>query len=92
MADGFKWPTDVYGNRKSVSHFSDFEKVRYQIYLARIETTNAGVRDIDAELLYLQNWNCYFFALTQAEDFDPEALKYLQMEMVRLFKERVGWN
>lgn len=91
MAD-FKWPLDDFGNRRSIPHFSDIDKVRYQVHLARVECTLQGDRHIREEILYLQNWSMYFHALTQHGEFDPEALKFMQMEIVRLFKEKDGWH
>ncbi len=90
--DEFKWPIDEWSNRKSISDFSDIEKVKYQVYLARVESTLEGKRHIGEEILYLQQWSFYFNLLTLAGDFDPEALKYLQLEIIRLFKERYGWH
>lgn len=86
------WPKDQEGNRKSISVFSDLEKVRYQIYMARLECTLEGVRYINEEILYLHNWYIYFEMLTKTGEFDPECLKYLHLEIVRLYKERTGWN
>jgi hypothetical protein len=88
----YNWPKDERGNRKSISDFSDIEKVRYQVYMARLECTLDGDRYIGEEILYLHNWYCYFDLLTKAGDFDPESLKYLHLEIVRLYKERVGWH
>lgn len=88
----YKWPTDSYGNRKSIKSFTELEQVTYQVYMARIECTVDGNRSIGEEILYLGNWYTYFDLLSKSGDFDPQAVEYLYMEIVRLFKERVGWN
>jgi len=89
---GFKWPVDEQGHRKPVADFNDIEKVRYQVWQARVESTIDGVRYIRQEMLYLQNWCFYFEALAKVDQFDPEAVKYLQLEIVRLYKESNSWH
>lgn len=88
----YKWPVDQYGNRKSIRDFSDLEQIRYQVYMARVECSIGPMRYIGQEILYLHNWSVYFRLLSKKGEFDPEAVKYLDLEIVRLYKERVGWN
>lgn len=88
----YVWPTDKWGNRKHLREFTHLEQVRYQIYQARLECTVDSVRHIREEILYLNNWYCYFAELARIEQFDPEVLKYFSLEIVRLYKERDAWH
>lgn len=88
----YKWPIDEWGNRKSVRDFTNIEQVRYQVYMARMECTVDKTRHIKEEIFYLNNWYSYFSLLARAGEFDPESLKYLSLEIGRLYKERVGWH
>lgn len=89
---GYVWPKDEWGNRKHINNFSDLEHVRYLVYLARLESTLAGKRHIRNEIMYLHNWYSYFSVLTKTGQFDPECLKYLSLEIVRLYKESSAWQ
>ena len=88
----YKWPMNEDGKCKSVRDFSDIEKVKYQIFMARLECTVDGIRHINEELLYLTNWYAYFDLLAKAGEFDPQCVQYLHLELVRLYKERTGWH
>lgn len=89
---GYRWPVDGRGKNKSVKEFNDLELVRYHVWMARVECTIDGQRHIDEEIEYLHHWLIYYDVLTKVGQFDRDSLNYLSLEIVRLHKERTGWN
>lgn len=88
----YVWPLDQDGNKVSIEDFTNVEMVRYQVWQARVECTRNGVRNISEEIIYLNNWYCFFTELTRTGQFDWDSLNYFSLEMLRLHKERVGWH
>lgn len=88
----YVWPIDEEGKRVSIEDFTNVEMVRYQVWQARVECTFNGKRNITEEIVYLNNWFCFFTELTKEGKFDPDSLLYMSLEILRLHKERVGWH